>query len=137
MSDRSRDGYTLSADPTRVEEEVRRKFAGRHEEVRREEEETRRYERAFEREEFDRKPGFCGVQRIRRAGEAGADHEAVSVEGFHFLGARAARPLLLNAGRRPALPRIVRLKSAAVAECVSAPMLMTSTPGSANSRSVS
>jgi len=39
-----------AADPDRVEEEVRREFAGRREEVRNEEEETRRYEQAFERE---------------------------------------------------------------------------------------
>lgn len=39
-----------SADPNRVEEAVRDEFAGRCEEVRREEEENRRYERAFKRE---------------------------------------------------------------------------------------
>jgi hypothetical protein len=39
-----------AADPERVEEEVRREFAGRREEVRDEEEETCRHERAFARE---------------------------------------------------------------------------------------
>lgn len=37
-------------DPERVEEEVRREFADRREEVRQDQEETRRYERVFERE---------------------------------------------------------------------------------------
>ena len=73
-----------------------------------------------EREQLDRQAVLGGVQCVRRAGESGADHEAVGVESAHRSG-----------GYRLRAGKIVRLKSTAVAEWVRAPMLMTSTPGSA------
>ncbi|MDQ3692219.1 MAG: J domain-containing protein [Chloroflexota bacterium] len=51
-----------SADPRRVEEDVQREFAGRYEEIRQDDEETRRYERVFERDQ--ERP------RLDEAGEA-------------------------------------------------------------------
>ena len=54
-----------AADPHRVEEEVEREFAGRREEVRDEEEETRRYERAFAHEQ--ERPRLDGAEEDEAA----------------------------------------------------------------------
>ena len=61
-----------------------------------------------------------GVQRVGRTGQPGTDDEAVGAKDFHAAQVRRLRGA-----------STVRLRSTAVAEWVSAPMLITSTPGTA------
>ncbi len=55
-----------TADPSRVEQDVRDEFAGRREEVDHEEEETRRYERAFARERERPRLDAAGEDEVAR-----------------------------------------------------------------------
>ena len=73
---------------------------------------------SVKREQFNFQSAARRVQRIDRTGQTGPDHQTICVHNLHDL-------------RRGFFTGKVRLKSAAIAEWVRAPMLMTSTPGCA------
>lgn len=55
-----------TADPNRIEEDVQREFRHRHEDIRQDEDETRRYERVFERDQARPQLDEAGEEEIVR-----------------------------------------------------------------------